>query len=1683
MDSSASGKSKGVTPNRPLTSRSSLSKSTKSGSPAPSPKVVTESPRPATSRGAGTISKPTVTKVGTAVKEANATKSSTVRTIAASPVKSKTVTHRDPASPIKPPAKQSARPQNGEKGAQQTASLLVTKNEAAKKTAEGAQLNKPKSGQEGGNTTPLKRNGTAKREVGTLPEHGSVPKDKTLCLRPESNTSVPLKPLATASSPTKSLKANSISHKLKQIVPPPEKPVNTTSLSAKAIKSPMASTRPAATTSTTPKLVKATSSLVKAPRSTPVSTKVAKTPTSPVKPVNTSSAPTKLRNATPAKPPANTTTNQVKLGKRLITTAKPTLASAKQVNTAPTAIKPIKSSPVAHKSVKEESVEATPVVNEVTHILSAESLQVINSEPGNVKMNTTEKMAELGRPLEEQKEPMIIAEEIGDVPVNNVIENTAVDDAKTGEELLKDSKLPLDRNESTSATEKVSAETHVQDKETHLLMSLTEEIKSPAHRVTPIEEEVSPSIIEGMSESSIASAEPLNEAQKHEIKALQETRRSPLEVTNSTMEATKPFEEQSNVPSGQEELRFPLELAISFAGPAKTLDEKLKLAKELNEEVTSLEHPVIDIEEGVYVPIKTLDEEVASSIKPSKGTVELLMDENKYLDEEQIDQSERMPMKPFDEETFTEECVEPLEEVVTSSLEQVTPLEEEVVLSQDELEPVEQKGIPLKEYSNSSKTLDHLEISPVYYRNPLELFTSSTEELTPSEEDMELFMGEKETLQEKISSSEPNNLSKPTEVTTCSIEPVINLEEEINPPGEPFEETAIHAEELKTSLEKEIPLNELLHSGEVVKCSEEGIISSFEVLPSSVKEFRLSQEKLILSVGTLQSLDKDVKYSQEEPMLLVEPLRTSVEEVKLSEEEPLSSVEPLQVSFEDVESSQEEPRLSVQSLHPSVEEVKSSQEEPMLSKEPLESSLKADRPSDGELTPSLLLLKSSLEPLNPLEETLLSSFNPVTETKSITSLEEPIRLEDSQSPVQLLEPSQHPKNVIEHFKLILKPVDYDAEIPGASIVESSGTVEQARQAANMDPEDIHETLPVESELFEEPLNIMHEFDHIAPQHVTAAENLLESASAEVEVHLDQSVHKSVLFPEEPLTSIEQSKTTYVEAADYPEKPIDSSLEPVKCSDYDEGTTNPSTHELMGYPEDLTTSPEKTFPVICKSVDPAVFTTSKEMDAFSLEPTDINNFASTLPNYQENFKKLESTMPFTSVDNVFVETSVELQLNEPSIHVLAPLDSLESVQEPIKYEVLMQPDEPERETNLQAPTTRETNYSLHYELNQPEEPMTSESLTSTENQNSTAELEPVTADQEKSQVKSSVDSDFYVTMDPTEQLRKLSTNQDIEEDIKGKKTPTTQVFYVSEEPILSTDEESLEPLDNTTYVLQKDKPTEILQQSIPVEGAKPSTDVSFSDESMCISHTEATSQEPAFSPARNTMSKLTTEQKVEVSKSTDLLMHPLQNVDPCVHPQEKERETWVVVKMEELSDFKEEPEERPLRPASLNQDAEVQDAQCKVEEELAERASVCSTLSDPQLAAKSSSETSTPEELRTYEDSSSGVESHSDDAATSPQTTLTPDPDLGIHMGQEEGTETPAGTPASNNKGVPPTLQIVDIEGQSQSIAPSGICDSSENIQIVRKKEMTASTESREHDFEERAKERGAQRVFPATFSR
>ncbi|XP_053574030.1 uncharacterized protein LOC128663634 [Bombina bombina] len=273
--------------------------------------------------------------------------------------------------------------------------------------------------------------------------------------------------------------------------------------------------------------------------------------------------------------------------------------------------------------------------------------------------------------------------------------------------------------------------------------------------------------------------------------------------------------------------------------------------------------------------------------------------------------------------------------------------------------------------------------------------------------------------------------------------------------------------------------------------------------------------------------------------------------------------------------------------------------------------------------------------------------------------------------------------------------------------------------------------------------------------------------------------------------------------------------------------------------------------------------------------------------------------------------------------------------------------------------------------------------------------------------------------------------------------TISLAQVPEETLIESTKNLTEPMELKPIDLHKLCPLE--------------NNISYSFPDPSLSHSEG-SLDATTVLVHPSGSNITTE---TFSQSRDALVCTSKVTRHSGSSEEEDEDSWVVVNSEDLYDFKGETEEKPCRPVRLSQDGEKNETERKEEDEGETVASGCSTLSDPQLAGQSSSETSTPEELRTYEDSSSGVESHSDDIPTSPPTTLTPDPDLGIHMGQEEGGETPAGTPASLGRKAPQPMRETDTAGLCQGAAPLEIIDPSKRNQPVLQKEVLGSVYTHE----------------------
>ncbi|XP_063787763.1 proline-rich protein 36 isoform X2 [Pseudophryne corroboree] len=1524
MDSTPSGQAKVGTPKKPQTSRSSLSRSTKTGTSSPSPKVATDSPRPAASKNADPPCKPAAAKATAGLKEDAVTKSSTARTMAASPNKSRTVPQRDTASSVKAPSNATtSRHQNGDKGAQQTPSPLITKTAAGKKCAEGIQTSKPKATQEGGIAMPTKRNGASKREVGRLPEHGLVPKDKSPSLRPERNASAPSKPPAAVSNLAKPLKAPLMSNQPTEIVSAPDKPVPTTSLPAKGVKSPAKSSRPTSASSTTTSLAKTLSPLVKSSRATPTVPKAIKTPTSSDKPVKLLSSSAKAVKTPPAKPVSATNTpNHVKQGKQAPATKQAS------VPIKPTTTKLVKTTPGTGKPVSEKCAAPKGVMNVESSISSVDPLQTINKKnASNGAFNANEKLSESANPVEQQINatcgPINLPEELANtlaVLVNKTTEHTLVDYVDTNGKLLENPKLPITPIKSTVATGELLVEPHLVGPSGQLSIPLEQGVISSIKSVNHTAEENKWETVSPPSKKQV-----IISVEKEKIPMKKEQLRSPLELEKPSVESSKPLEEEVKTPvePSQKEQSSPLDSEKSSTEPDKPSLEVVKAPVEhLHEEMFSL-----DLANSSAVIDKPSVEVVRVTVEPLPDDMSSL--ESKVESANELNEESQILFKPMDEDvTLSMELIKPLGEMQISSDESAMNVNKDFKTQEVLAKPSKETVDVVK------KEMNHLK-EEIYSCSPL------TER-------------KRKPLDEGVKS--PTECVEPSEeVLSSSLEQVTPLEEEVYL----LEEGVISIEQPVTLLTEGVPLK---HLGKAVNSSA-GISKPQEALVAPTEEETTTDESVTFpkeSVKPIEELTSTLERSQ----YLLEPSKP-LELVVLS---PMKVAKTTAQNNEAV-SCRLENATCLEESHSPV-----TLTEPIKYPEGVE---------DFTENP-------------PAQET---SVRPVV--APIKSTQEAVKLTFIKSPVKT--------DPLGQFKPTAEPVNYDAESQSDSAMESVEHIHLGNnKAAKMDTEQSQDEspvgtiiapaaesghFPVKSKHFGEPVpNINESFTEPSGLVITE-ETQLDTAQTRIDdvsspIKPGHSDLESVLFPEEPLTSLIESETALLEMAKCPEQDMRSSLVQVKCANDGEELTTALVWDITGTPEDLLASPEKSDNTICEAADMAVsplVQPSENTELYATESIKNSAISATLPTEQQNDK-------------------------------------------------------------LDSPELSETG---------------------------------------RSPLKSSVVQEFTMVVDPLDQVRNMSAN--IDTDIQH--SPTSEVLHKPTAPVPLPAEESLEPIQKTTDIVEE-------TMTILVQATQPSTEaredsagnINVSQESV-VPPAEPSSLPHTFSQNRNSAQTLSAEQCCEANNSSDMLLYPPTTGDPWAIPQDLEKEPWVLVQRDELADFKECTEDRPLRPASLSQDGEVQEEQTKAEEEGGERASVCSTLSDPQLAGQSSSETSTPEELKTYEDTSSGVESHSDDVATSPQTTLTSDPDLGIHMGQEEGADTPAGTPASKSKGVPHPLQNPGIEGQAEETSPSAIRDSSENDQMVRKKEGTGvscsltSAVSREQKYEEGAEERGAQRVFPAPFSR
>ncbi|KAM5170371.1 uncharacterized protein ACMZJ9_003308 [Mantella aurantiaca] len=1728
MDSSTNGQVKGGPTSKSVNSRPIATRNMKTASSSQSPKTVTDSPRPATSRNAGPTSKSASAKVvSSGTKEATNGKNSLVRTAAASPNKPRSVTQKDPASPFKPPTSQITRQQTRDKGTQQSPLLAMSKAEADKKSVEGAQLGKPKA--EGGNSTPTKQNGAAKKDVGRLTQHGIVPKDKTPCLHPEISGSGPTKPLAPSSSPTKPVKMPLTLNKPAKSVPAPDKPVNISPLPAKAAKI-KSSPKLNNTTSPITKTIKTASPLVKTPRLTSVPTKASTTATSAINPMNATSSPAKSGKTPLVKPVNNTSTsNQVKLPKQASVITKQPSVLNKQTNRLSATSKP---ATVTGKPVNEKRPVPKPVkTKESQQVINPQKLdgsemnvnvvEVVHSQTENIPVDICSAPESIAEPAER-----LLADAQSTLEPCTVSTELSAELSPIDSEIKQSGSLVQCCNTSESSHNHIQNEVHSQ---WNTLSPLDENRVTPAEpiTITPEVNATTELAHEGLNpslEPPEALLEPVNASEdgiRSPLSSLQVEALSPLELTSSSLE------EEEKLPGEPvlEELASPLE-------PSELLMDQRELSS-IKEVVTTslnlLEESVIckvDFSEKVMIPEESLQKEVPSPYKvtepshveqmSSSETGSILKDELQNPEElahhlkEEVELQEKeishvhenkafegeqgYLQKPLVEEIYSPvEHAEPSEEVQTSSLEQVTPLEEGIELSEDEVGFVDEPNTTLKVKGNIS--LRHSEESvtfPEDFCKPLEIqVTSSMEEVTPSDEEMELSKAEDETFQEKIISSG-------------------------------------------------------LRDGEDSKCS--------------IELDKATEEAMTISVDNFQDKTK-IAGEPEQPSVTL----------------PGESEKPL----EELLQSPAEPSGNVKKTIESVSCVTSKIQFPEASNAPvmLGESVTYLEGVEGSKDETQQLTKGELISENPLETELIKSFKSPKEQEetglfksSVTNY--PVDQYNCRTEIVGYESEIASDFVVESEELLeqhINTINQDSEqIPGELLIES---IKQETKS-NYKSADL--------KVFENQANMTHlSAEEPSRPPITEGKQLdsaeIESDNVCFPINPEQSGFSSILFPVEPLISLKQSEMVLLETVSHLMEVPKTSLESLKYASHAEAAMASSICELMGSPGDLITA-QVTEMYQEADITASQFTEYPETEDTGPVLAHCISATNTIPGHPNNVL-LESSELITIIETAHKSEPPE----NPDIGMQEPADTaiIVPLGEEANFHVFAEPNEPinlitkpveeEKEAKLKTvPVKMEK---------EPNDPMMTVPVIEQKES-----FDPITVP-----VGEEKDSNDSITV-PVEVERKPNDRivVPVEEEkeyidvismsAEEEKEPIARITMSAEEEnepidrIVMSEEES-EPIDRITIPVEKEKepidmtmpvitqmetfypldtiedPLAILadlvrnkQEMVEVEPL-PLTEeseqlqlLSLSEtESLGVLHpTEATwsfstnNTEPDNSPTatikassddhlqqqktvtadylsehtvnpieatgitaetitfsderiKGTIQALSRENQCEVNNKPDLLICPTKTVDSWVSCQKSEKEQWVLVEIEELADFKEETEDKPQRPGSLNQEGENQE-EPKAEEEAVERASVCSTLSDPQLAGKSSSETSTPEELRTYEDSSSGVESHSDDVATSPQTTLTPDPDLGIHMGQEEGSDTPAGTPAS--KGAPHPLQNASLEELSEGTSLSGVIKTSEDKEITHKMEMTdftcpqVSSISREQSYEESAEERSPLRGEP-----
>uniref|UniRef100_A0A8C5WFY5 BTB/POZ domain-containing protein n=1 Tax=Leptobrachium leishanense TaxID=445787 RepID=A0A8C5WFY5_9ANUR len=1636
MDKSPDAQAKGETSKKPLATRG-----VKNGSPAQSPRRATNAPRPTTLRTPGAVPRASSTK-STGIKDALATKSSTCRTVASSPKKSSVSTDGDMSSPMKNPSTKLG--QGGDKKLQEKAA-------SPNKSVERPQASAARLGQGGETSLPNPGNGTAsKTEVKTQL------RDKAQRPRPERTASLPSKSSIASPDSAKPTKVSPV--KRVQTLPSSPKPVNAATMSAKPVKTASAPAKPDSPSLTTKSTATA---LVKSSKSAPLQTKPTKSPSATVKPVNHAAG-------------------------LAAKSARVTSAPVKPVNTASVPRQPEKNPLTSVKSAsvptKPEKIPSTPV-KPASVPSKAEKNQSPLAKPGN-KVSLPSKPPHTGSKLNKtMKNAPVPAKQVTTTPVPVKPRNGMESPSKT---VIGQSPLSISA-----------------DKEEEREVVPQSPVKPVTHPDETVinKQEIKKSINEEkISEAVSMCVAPVIWAEQQLVESTVNESKDLVHSVNSNLESV---EEAANtmIPPMEGELREPSTNQAPVDQPMEEPLETSKMVVKLPLEAvkcalkshnsSSIEQPPIASPNTAIESMKDLQCKSAEQIELQNENLSCLHE----LTDKCSGNAEDIRRGNVEHTTKVTELAEPqvpsvaagnITEQVMFSAETVTALLEDEVHSVDQIKALDEclrftvdSGNKFEEESSTSCTVE-----------PTKLAGKSPESGVEPVNNLEGFV----TSPPKSASTETTGYL--VEETTLRVDPFTYQEESAT--GEIIQkEVSQLGGKLQFQVEEDIlfqvePVNLTLMEGEGLLEDvagfpvEQGSHSVDEALPLLGPMEHLSSEMGLQVVEKLNNLEEDVKYNGQSQILMEglmsidKTMESEENDVILSEEdgetehslaesktstedgEPAIVISTNVVELEAVTFLVE--GVSTQELQKSRADIENRPEtelhlnEGVFSEEPDNSKAKLENEAETESETSLeedhksmvgMEYKVEIEPGTSLEEDV-STVKPNQSTESLESLVE-------MEPVASLEDSASLGETdlcADENTTKTGPIN---AVDGASLTENDEF-----NRAQMEPIVSSSASHIELEqvpFFEESVSSLE----IKP----SAPSLKEGATS-VEIKLDSSLEEGVNSLETELekTCEALSSTKPDESIEETEHVVD--MEPVTFAF--QRISSPME------PEGSQAEAAIAFSKIAITALPQV-QKLKEPEKEQINTSELENKPA----------KLVTIPVFPEITGEPALETVE-PLEEPVIHhaeqLLASVEPMNSIMDPVHSlseqkclkldpmnnvtEQITATEEVEAEESV-----KEENSQMDYPVNT----LTSQGVSITPSVYSVAEEPMITLVEpsnytEETQVESGhfhtslVDTGLIELTKPKYFPEMPDIRMDSSSSQGGVKSPMT-----GEHKNLPFDPVAVPSSETVTQAVE---PT--VSSTVP---ATTTIDISSSSQGLSCSELEGPLQVMAPEPP----SEGDNAQPGELKNVVKCL-----SMDPRGTTEQGVGEPWVLVQREELDDYKEEElEEKLKRPVTLNQESEEEEddeEKGKGDDEEGEAvASRCSTLSDPQLAGQSSSETSTPEELRTYEDSSSGVESHSDDVATSPPTTLTPDPDLGIHMGQEEGGETPAGTPASKGKGTLNLLRDADNGGLSQGQAPAGVLDHSESGSEGYKREMPGincsqdSTGARGQEQEEKAGAGGIQRGY------